>query len=70
MTFRLHRWCMPGVFVLLALTRLEHLLSGSFDSVRWNACVHKLNVSVFSHPKELSGVESESVSSLVKSVKP
>ena len=27
-------------------------ISGSFESVRWNACVHKLDLSLYSHPKE------------------
>ena len=27
-------------------------MSGSFASVRWNACVHRLNLSFYSHPKE------------------
>ena len=26
--------------------------SGSFESVRWNACVHRLDLSLSSHPKE------------------
>ena len=25
---------------------------GSFESVRWNACVHRLNLGLFCHPKE------------------
>ena len=28
------------------------LMSGSFESVRWNACVHRLDLSLFSHPEE------------------
>ena len=40
-TFRLHGWCMLGVSSLLAFTRL-----GSFESVRWNACVHRLDLDV------------------------
>ena len=26
--------------------------SGSFESVRWNACVHRLDLGLYSHPKE------------------
>ena len=39
-------------------------MSGSFDSVRWSACVHRLGLGLYSHPKELGfvgfcGMESE-----------
>ena len=27
-------------------------MSGSFESVRWNACVHRLDLGLYSHPKE------------------
>ena len=27
-------------------------MSGSFESMRWNACVHGLDVGLYSHPKE------------------
>ena len=30
-------------------------MSGSFESVRWNACVHRLNFGLYSHPKEFLG---------------
>ena len=30
-------------------------MSGSFQSVRWNACVHRLDLGLCSHPKELLG---------------
>ena len=30
-------------------------MSGSFESVRWNACVHVLDVSLYCHPKEFWG---------------
>ena len=29
--------------------------SGSFESVRWNACVHRLNLSLYSYPQEFRG---------------
>ena len=29
--------------------------SGSFESVRWNACVHRLDLGLHSHPKEFWG---------------
>ena len=30
-------------------------MSGSFESVRWNARVHRLDVGLYSHPKEFWG---------------
>ena len=30
-------------------------MSGSFESVRWHACVHRLDLGLYSHPKELGG---------------
>ena len=30
-------------------------MSGSFESVWWNACVHRLVLSLYSHPKEVLG---------------
>ena len=30
-------------------------MSGSFESVRWNACVHRLDLGLYSHPKEFLG---------------
>ena len=30
-------------------------MSGSLESVRWNACVHRLDFSLYSHPKEFWG---------------
>ena len=29
--------------------------SGSFESVRWNACAHRLDLGLYSHPKEFWG---------------
>ena len=30
-------------------------MSGSFESMRWNACVHTLDLGLYSHPKEFLG---------------
>ena len=30
-------------------------MSGSFESVQWNACVHRLDLGLYSHPKEFWG---------------
>ena len=32
---------------------------GSFQSVRWNACVNRLDFGLYSHPKEFWGMESK-----------
>ena len=32
-------------------------MSGSFESVRWSACVHRLDLGLCPHPKEFSGNE-------------
>ena len=36
-------------------------MSGSFESVQWNACEHRLDFGLYSHPKEFlgKGMESE-----------
>ena len=36
-------------------------MSRSFESVRWNACVPRLDLGLYFHPKEFWGMESESV---------
>ena len=30
-----------------------------FESMQWNACVHRLDLGLYSHPKEFQGMESE-----------
>ena len=30
-------------------------MSGSFESVRWNACLHRLDLGLYFHPKEFWG---------------
>ena len=53
--FRLRGWCMLGV--LVAGTHPPRTwTSGSFESVRWNACVHRLDLGLYSHPKEFRGI--------------
>ena len=34
-------------------------MSGFFESVPWNACVHRLDLHLYSNPKEFWGMESE-----------
>ena len=43
-----------GVFVAGIYTS-RTCMSGSFESVRWNACVHRLDLSLYSHAKEFLG---------------
>ena len=30
-------------------------MSGSFESVQWNACVHRLDLGLYTHLKEFGG---------------
>ena len=46
---------MLGVFLLTAFTRLGHDCQGLLESVRWNACVHRLDLGLYPHPKEFWG---------------
>ena len=36
-------------------------MSGSFDSMRWNACMLRLDFGSYSHPKSFWGKESEPI---------
>ena len=47
---RLRSWCMLGVFLLPAFTRLGHECQDLLS-----ACVHKLDLGLYSHPKEFGG---------------
>ena len=51
-TFHLHGWCMLGVFVA-SIHQSRTWISGSFESLWWNACVHRLDLGLNYHPKEL-----------------
>ena len=45
-----------GCFFVVAHIHLSRTwMSGSFESVRWNACVHRLDLGIYSHPKEFWG---------------
>ena len=55
-TFRLRGWCMLGVFSLPAFTRLGH---ESYEPERWDVYVQRLDLGLYSHPKQLWGMESE-----------
>ena len=54
-TFRLCGWCVLGVFFVAGIHPSRTWTSGSFESVRWNACVHRLDLGLYSHPKEFLG---------------
>ena len=45
------------VFVvqLVGIQLSRSWLSGSFESVWWNACIHKLDLGLYSHPKQFWG---------------
>ena len=49
-TFRLRGWCVLGVFLLLAFTRLGHERQDLL-SLWWNGCVHRLDLDLCS-PEE------------------
>ena len=57
-TFHLRGWCIMGVFVA-GIDHSRTWMSGSLESMRWNACVHRLDLGLYSHPKEFWGMESE-----------
>ena len=54
-TFRLRGWCLLGVFFVASINPSRTCISGSFESVRWKACVHRLDLGLYSHPKEFWG---------------
>ena len=59
-TFRLRGWCVLGVVFVAGIHPSRTWTSGSFESMWWNACVHRLDLGLYSHPKEfLGGMEFE-----------
>ena len=46
-----HAGCGFAADIHLSMTRI----SGSFESMQWNACVHRLDLGLHSHPKEFLG---------------
>ena len=58
-TIHLCGWCMLGVFLLPAFTHLGHECRVLFEFVWWNAYVHRLDLSLYSHQKEFYGMESK-----------
>ena len=49
----LSSWMMHAVCVFVAgIHQSRSWMSGSFESVGWNACVHRLDLILYSHPKE------------------
>ena len=46
---------MLGVFFTAGIHPSRTWISGSFESVRWNACQHRLDLGLYSHPKEFIG---------------
>ena len=43
-TFRLRGWCMLGVFYVAGIRASRTWMPGSFESLWWNACVHRLDL--------------------------
>ena len=58
-TFRLHGWCMLGVFLLPAFTHLGHECQDRLSPCDGMPDVHRLARGLYSHPKEFWGLESE-----------
>ena len=58
-TFCLREWCMLGVFFVAGIQPSRTRMSGSFQSVRGNTCAHRLDLGLYSHPKEFWGMEPE-----------
>ena len=54
-TFRLSGWCMLGVCFVAGIHPSRIRMSRCFESVRWNACVHRLDLGLYSHPKKFWG---------------
>ena len=54
-TFCLHGWCMLEVIFVACIHLSRTWISGSFESMRWNAYVQGLDLSLYSHPKEFWG---------------
>ena len=50
--FHLHEWCMLDVFLFPSSTCLRHERQ---ESVRWNACMHRPDLRLYSHLKEFWG---------------
>ena len=51
-TFRLRGWCMLVVFLLPAMAHLGHECQNLLSPMWWSACKHRLDLSLYSHPKE------------------
>ena len=54
-TFHLRGWCMLGVFFVASIHPSRTWTSESFEFVWWNACVHRLDLGLYSHLKEFLG---------------
>ena len=54
-TFHLRGWCMLIVFLVAGIHQTRTSMSGSFESMWWNAIVHRLDVDSYFHLKEFWG---------------
>ena len=48
-----------GCVFLIGIHQSRTRISGPSESVRWNACVHRVDLGLYSHPKEF--LESETM---------
>ena len=51
-TFCLHGWCMLGVFLFAGIHPLGQECQDLLSLLQWNACMHRLDLGLYSHPKE------------------
>ena len=51
-------WMVHAGFVFVA-GMLGHEYQDLSETVRWNACLHRLDFALYRHPKEFQGIESE-----------
>ena len=51
-TFLLRECFIRGGSFVAGIHPTRTWMPGSFESVRWNACVHRLHLGLYSHPKE------------------
>ena len=54
-TFCLCGWYTLGVFFIAGIHSSRTWMSGSFEAMQWNACVHRLSLGLHSHQKEFGG---------------
>ena len=51
-TFHLRGGCTLGVLFVVSIHQTRTWMSGSFESMQWNTSAHRLDLDLYSHPKE------------------